>query len=277
MSEARLEYTIDELIVSCIARQVQNGEVWAQGINTPLVMAGLILAKCTHAPDVRFASAIGQGICQDWGPLRLSRSEDMWLQLGILHLGFATAVAEILPAYQPREFFRPAQVDARGNSNNIALGSDYQRPRLRLPGSGGIPDVSVQYEHTFFYVPRHSPVTFREKIDFVSGMGHSPQRLRGQGPRYMVTNLGQFDWDDGLMRITHLHPGVSLEQVIRKTGFPLVVSPELAVTPSPNAEQLRLMRETIDPLAVRKLETLSGSARRAHLISILDQEARMFS
>ncbi|TEU13883.1 MAG: hypothetical protein E3J21_17395 [Anaerolineales bacterium] len=65
------DYTIDELICVYIARQIEDGEVVAQGIATPLVAAGYILAKLTHAPNVAFVSAIGNSICYDWAPLSL--------------------------------------------------------------------------------------------------------------------------------------------------------------------------------------------------------------
>ena len=90
-------YTVDEMICVCIARQVENGEVLAQGINTPLVMAGFILAQMTHAPDVLFASAIGQSLCRDWGQLGVGRIEDFWLGRGLMHVGFVTAAADLLP------------------------------------------------------------------------------------------------------------------------------------------------------------------------------------
>ncbi|GAB4509533.1 MAG: CoA-transferase subunit beta [Anaerolineae bacterium] len=265
-------YTIDELISVCIARQVVDGEVLAQGINTPLVMAGFILAQCTHAPHVRFASAIGQSICQEWAPLRVGRVEEGWLGKGLLHVGFAAAAADLLPKFNPKEFFRPAQVDAQGNFNNVAFGSDIHKPRLRLPGTGGIPDVTTYSERVYLYVPRHSKVTFVPKVDFVSGLGHVPGRVRGRGPNYLITDLGQFDWAEGVMRLTTVHPGVTVEQVQKKTGFTLAVAPDLHETLPPTDEELRLLREEIDPLGVRKLETLSGSARRQHLYDILKQE-----
>src|SRR3972149_1168092 len=101
------DFTVDELIATCISRQVADREILAQGINTPLVMAGLILAKCTHAPNARFASAIGQGLCQDWSPLGVGRIEDLWLGKALVHLGFVTAAADLLPKFQPKEVFRP--------------------------------------------------------------------------------------------------------------------------------------------------------------------------
>lgn len=267
-----MDYTIDELISVCISRQVEDGELLAQGINTPLVMAGLILAKCTHAPNVKFSSAIGQGLGQEWAPLGVGRIEDMWLGKAQAHFGFVAGVAELLPAFPLKEFFRPAQVDACGNFNNIAFGSDYHRPRMRLPGTGGIPDVTTFSNHVYLYVPRHSRVTFVEELDFMSGLGHSPERQRGQGARYLISDLGQFDWADGRMRLTTVHPGVSVEQVQKKTGFPLEIAPDVHETPEPSPEEIRLLREDIDPLGVRKLETLGGSARKDLLREILIRE-----
>jgi len=269
------EYTVDELMSVCIARQVTDGEVLAQGINTPLVMAGYILAKLTHAPNVRFASAIGQSVCSDWSPLRVAQSESMWLEKSLFNVGFAAAALELLPKYNPKEFFRPAQVDPHGNTNNIAFGREYQRPRLRLPGSGGIPDVTPYSEQIYLYVPRHSPVTFVERCDFISGVGHSAERTRGSGPRYLISDLGQFDWAGGRMRLTHVHPQTTRAQIEKKTGFALDIAPEVQQTPPPTEEELRLLREVIDPLDVRKLETLSGSARKDHLRRILALEGAL--
>lgn len=266
-----MEFSIDELICVCISRQVEDGEVLAQGLNTPLVMAGFILAKLTHAPHVRFASAIGQSITQEWGELAIARVEDVWLRLGLLHVSFVTAAADLLPKYQPKEFFRPAQVDSVGNFNNIAL----THPRMRLPGSGGIPDVTTFSNRVHLYVPRHSKVTFVERVDLVSGLGHVSNRHRGSGPRYLITDLGQFDWENGRMRLTHVHPGVSVEQIQKKTGFALEISSQLQETPAPSPLELELLRDKIDPLGVRRLETLGGTARKTLLREILAREGAL--
>ncbi|MDX2139635.1 MAG: hypothetical protein SF123_16235 [Chloroflexota bacterium] len=265
------EYSVDEMICTCIARQVVDGEVLAQGINTPLVMAGFILAGCTHAPNVRYASAIGQSLCAEWGPLGVGRIEDIWLGKGLMHVGFVTAAADLLPKYHLKEFFRPGQVDSAGNFNNIAFGA-YQAPRMRLPGTGGIPDVSVVSDNVYLYVPRHSRVVFSAKVDFVSGLGHVAARKRGAGPRYLVSDLGEFDWHEGRMRLIRYFPGIMVEQIQKKTGFPLQVSPDVCETQPPSAGELRLLRDVIDPLGVRKLETLAGSTRKELLRQILSAE-----
>ncbi len=259
----------------CIARQIGDGEIVAQGIATPLVAAGYILAKCTHAPNLRFASAIGQSVCETWGALGVAHIEDVWLGRALINVGFVTASADLLPRFHPREFFRPAQVDAAGNFNNIALGKDYQHPRMRLPGVGGIPDVTVNGDKISLYVPRHSRVTFVERCDFVSGLGHFPERRAGSGPIYLITDLGQFDWHAGRMRLISYHADTTIEHIRAKTGFALEVAPDVCITPPPTADELRLLRGSIDPLGVRKLETLGGGARRDLLREILAAEGAL--
>ncbi len=266
------DYTVDELMAVCIARQVQDGDVLVQGLATPLVAAGYILAQRTHAPNAFFASAIGQGMVQDWAPLGLARAEELWSGKALAHASFVTLVADALHTLAPKEFFRPAQVDAAGNFNNIAIGQDYTRPRLRLPGAGGIPDVTVYSSQVYMYVPRHSRAVFVPRVDWCSGLGHSPQRRRGSGPCYLISDLGQFDWANGRMRLVSYHAGVTVERIQAKTGFPLDIAPDVHETPPPTAEEIRLLREEIDPLGVRRLETLAGTARRDHLREILHRE-----
>lgn len=270
MSE--FSWTVDEIISVCIARQVQDGEVVVQGLATPLVAAGILLAWHTHAPNLYFASAIGQSICREGAPLGLAKVESLWLDLAMNTYSFVQIAADLLPQVRPKEFFRPGQVDQGGNFNNIAFGKDYRRPRMRLPGSGGIPDVTTILEDIYLYVPRHSRVTFVKELDFLSGMGHHPSRRRGAGPKYLISNLGQFDFVSGKMRLTHMHPGVTLDRIKVKTGFDLEITTQLAVTEPPTEEEIHLLREVIDPLGVRRLELLSGPERRRLLRDALEKE-----
>ncbi len=121
-----MEYTPDEIMVVCISRQVRDGEVVAQGLATPIVAAGYLLARHTHAPNLYFSSAIGQGVCRQPAPLKLLQVERLWLDRAITTIGFVRGVADVLPILRPMEFFRPAQVDPQGNFNNIAFGKDYR-------------------------------------------------------------------------------------------------------------------------------------------------------
>lgn len=269
-------YTIDELMAVRISHQLRDGDLVAQGIATPLVAAGILLAKLTHAPNLTFVSAIGQSICSDWAPLGVATIEQLWIKKGKFSLGFVQGVCDFLPLYGPKEFFRPGQVDAYGNFNNIFIGGTYRSPRLRLPGSGGIPDVTTTGDHILLYVPRHGRHTFVREVDFRSGLGHGASRQQGKGPTYLLSDLGQFDFDleSGRMRILSLHPGIPLSRVIAKTGFELLLPDSISETPLPTDDELKLLREEIDPLGVRTLETLAGTARREKLREILQVERK---
>ena len=266
------EFTADEIMVVCMSRRVHDGEVVTQGLATPLVTTAYLLAKKTHAPNLYFTSAIGQGICHTPAPMNLSRIESLWLDRSLTSIGFVSAAVDVLPHLRPKEFFRPGQIDMHGNFNNIAFGKDYAKPRLRLPGTGGIPDVTTFIEDMHLYVPRHSRVTFVPKLDFLSGLGYHPSRKRGAGPQYLITDLGQFDFANGRMRLITYHPGVEVERIQKRTGFELEISPNLHETPPPTAEELTLLREEIDPLGIRRLELLSGATRNEKLREILAKE-----
>ncbi len=269
--------TPDEIMVACIARQIQDGEIVAQGLATPLVAAGYLLAKSTNAPHLYFASAIGQGVCKQPAPLSLTKVESLWLDRSLTTIGFVSAAADFLPCLRPKEFFRPAQIDSNGNFNNIAFGKDYlnegrSRPRLRLPGTGGIPDVTTYSRDIYIYVPRHTRLTFVSKLDVRSGLGHVPERTHGAGPRYLVSNMGQFDFANDHMRLTNYHPGFTIERIQARTGFNLEIASDVHETPLPTQEELRRLRVDIDPLGIRRLELLSGADRRKLLREIIAAE-----
>lgn len=271
-SNLSTDYTIDELMSVCISRQIVNGEVIGQGIATPLVMAGVLLAKLTHAPDIYFASAIGGAVTRDWAPLSLTHVEKPWLDHALALVTFGQIACELLPHFKIKEFFRPAQIDRIGNFNNVIIGDNYDRPQMRLPGSGGIADVTGYNDKAMLYVPRHSRAVFVEKVDFISGLGHTPDRIDGIGPRYCITNLGEFDFANGALRLTSFHAGQSIEKIQTKTGFAFEIAPDVHITEPPTQEEVRMLREEIDPLNVRKMETYSGAQRKELIREILQRE-----
>jgi acyl CoA:acetate/3-ketoacid CoA transferase beta subunit len=266
LAESQCDWTIDEIICVCISRQIEDGEMVAQGMATPLVAAGYMLAKLTHAPNISFASVIGNSLCLEGGALAMSRVESVWIGLGRRFGAFTDIVCSVLPSMHLKEFFRPAQVDSQGSTNNVVFG-DHTRPRLRMPGAGGIPDLTAFSDRVYLYVPRHGKATFVPRLDFRSGVGvlsaaeRQETGVPGPGPRLLVSDLGCFDFADGRMRLVSRHPGITAERIQAKTGFPLDVLPGCPETDPPTKEELRLLRQVIDPLGIRSVEVLGGGAR----------------
>jgi glutaconate CoA-transferase subunit B len=203
----------------------------------------------------------------------LTRAEDLWLGQAFSFFTFAEAACELLPVLQAKEFFRPAQVDAFGHFNNVVIG-DYFQPRLRLPGCGGIADVTGFHQRAYLYVPRHSRAVFVETLDFTSGLGlPSPERPGDRpGPHLLISNLGVFDYVGGRMRLRSYHPGVSIDLIQRKTGFPLDIAADVHETEPPSAQEIRLLQEEVDPLGIRRLERMGSAQRRRSLRQIIRAE-----
>jgi len=280
MSEYSKDYTVDEMMTVLMAREVRNDDVMIVGVATPMVWAAFTLAKVTVAPDAIYHYIMGNTFVQE--PRQVS----------LLYLEMNTARAyrfqdsvectlESLPSDKLTtiEFFRPAQIDQYGNSNNICIG-EWNKPKIRLPGAAGILDFSMFYSRgSFLYTPRHDTRTFvpTEKIDFISGVGFPDGKgsiCGGSGPQCVITNLAYLDFDDNTKRIKlgSNHPGVDLETVKESTGFELIIPNKLKETVPPTIKEIRLLREKVDPLNIRKLEVLSGNEREELLDDIIQKE-----
>ncbi|TFF88193.1 MAG: hypothetical protein EU549_03465, partial [Promethearchaeota archaeon] len=180
------------------------------------------------------------------------------------------------------EFFRPAQIDQYGNTNNTCIGS-WENPKVRLPGAAGIPDFSGFYSRgQSLYVTHHDKRTFvpSEKLFFRSGVGFVDGKMPiagGIGPQFIISDIAYLDFDEKTkrMRIKSRHPGVTVEEIQEKTGFELVIPDEVPETKPPTETELKTLREKVDPLAIRKLEVLRGKEREEHLQSVIENEIKM--
>jgi acyl CoA:acetate/3-ketoacid CoA transferase beta subunit len=154
-----------------------------------------------------------------------------------------------------------SQIDRFGNQNFAAIGSDYARPKVQLLGFRGAPGNTVNHV-TSYWVPSHSPQVLVERVDVVTGVGydraaHLPPSTRALHEiRRVVTDLCTLDFDtpDRTMRLRSLHPGVSVDEVVAATGFALVVPDDVPSSRLPTDDELRLIREVIDPTAERERE-----------------------
>ncbi|TXT61217.1 MAG: 3-oxoadipate CoA-transferase subunit B [Promethearchaeota archaeon] len=277
------DYTIDELMTVLMAREVKNNDIMIVGVATPMVWSAFTLAKLTHAPDAIYHYIMGNTFVLE--PRQVS----------LLYLEMNTARAyrfqnsvectlESLPSDKLTtiEFFRPAQIDQYGNTNNVCIG-DWENPKVRLPGCAGIADFSMFYSRgSFLYTPRHNKRTFvpSEDIFFTSGVGFPNGKQSicgGSGPQCVITDLAYliFDEDTRRMKLGSLHPDVDLETVKNSTGFNLMIPESVSKTKPPTSQEVKLLREKVDPLSIRKLEVLSGSERQALLDEIIEKELAM--
>ena len=155
------------------------------------------------------------------------------------------------------------QIDRFGNQNIAMLGS-LDRPKVQLLGFRGAPGNTIN-DKTSYWVPNHSPKTFVEHVDVVSGIGYDrAAALGGDAARFhclprVVSNLGVFDFatPDHRMRLVSVHPGVSVDDVVAATGFELAIDGEVPETRAPTASELMLIREVIDPNSLREQEVPS--------------------
>jgi glutaconate CoA-transferase, subunit B len=154
-----------------------------------------------------------------------------------------------------------AQIDRYGNLNTTVIG-DYHSPKVRLPGSGGACEIAINCGRLLILM-RLSRRSFVERLDFVTSPGHlggkgERERLGmpGRGPDVVVTDMATFDFEtsERQMRLVSLHPGVSVEDIRERVGWELHVAENLVVTPEPTEEELRLIREELDPGGIYRRE-----------------------
>jgi acyl CoA:acetate/3-ketoacid CoA transferase beta subunit len=154
----------------------------------------------------------------------------------------------------------PSQLDRFGNANISAIG-DFARPTRQLLGVRGAPGNTVNHP-TSYWVPKHRTRTFVPRVDVVSGVGYDsaakagPSASRFLDLRRVVTNLAVLDFapPDGAMRLVSVHAGVSVDEVVSGTGFELLIEGDVPITRLPTEDELRLIRETLDPAGLRDKE-----------------------
>ncbi len=249
-----MEYSASELMTINAARLLRDGDVVFVGVGLPNLACNL--ARRTHAPNLYMiyeAGVIGAR------PSRLPLSiGDPTLVSGAAAV---CSMYDVFTLYLQRGnvdvgFLGGAQIDRYGNINATVVG-EYAHPRVRLPGSGGSMEIAAWANRCYIMTP-HQKRRFPEKVDFQTSAGscyngHSRQEAgaRGGGPQAVVTNLGILEpGEGGELVLTALHPGAAVEDAQANTGWPLKVAANLRVTDPPSAEELRILREELDPTKI---------------------------
>ena len=248
-------FSSSEMMIVAAARELAGQRVCFVGVGLPNIAVNL--AARTVAPDLQLVYESGVFGAR---PARLPLSiGDPTIVTGAVAV---TSMLELFGYYLQRGlvdvgFLGAAQIDRYGNVNTTVIG-DYARPRTRLPGSGGACEIAINARQVFV-IMRQSPRSFVERIDFRTSPGNlggaeTASRTRreqgwmGSGPSVVVTDLGVYHFDDdGEMRLDALHPGATLDRVRDSMGWEVRVAAHLADTPPPTSEELRLIREELDP------------------------------
>lgn len=248
-----MEFTRAEVCVAAASDSWRDaGEVLAHAVGTVPALSAR-LARLTHSPDLVLSdgeaffmseppplgkTAADGGVVEAWAPF--------------------SSIFDILQSGRRRSMMGASQLDRYGNQNISCIG-DWRRPKRQLIGVRGAPGNTVNHR-TNYWIPRHSAKVFVEKVDVVSGVGNDRARANGGAAlRFhdlgvVITDLAVLEYDaDGRLRIKSVHPGVTVEEVQRNTGFELD-GKDAAETRAPTAEELRLIREVLDPRSLRSRE-----------------------
>lgn len=246
--------TLDEICVVAIAETFRgDGEILCNPIGTTPIIGGR-LARATFEPDMVMTDTVAFLAANTLpvGDPDAERLIEAWMPY--------RDIFDLLWSGRRHVVMGASQIDASGNQNLAAIG-DWRRPKAQLLGLRGAPGNLVNHV-TSYWVPSHSTRTFVPTVDVVSGPGYD--RVAGLSAtvranhevRRVVSNLGVFDFanDERRMQVVSVHPGITLDQVLQATGFQLVLGDTVDETRLPTDDELRLIREVIDPRGLRRAE-----------------------
>jgi glutaconate CoA-transferase, subunit B len=240
-------YTPNEMMTIAAARALKNEDVCFVGIGMPSAAANL--ARLSHAPDITLIYESGTLATKpNVLPLSIGDPElcetalttvsvpemfRYWLQGGRITVGFLGG----------------AQIDKYANLNTTVVGS-YNKPKVRLPGGGGAPEIATSCGEIFIIMAQGKR-GFVNKLDFVTSLGHGDGGNRGKlgatnkGPTRLMTDLAIFEPEPGTseMIVTSIHPGVSREQIADNTGWPVRYATKVQETPAPTDKELATLRD----------------------------------
>lgn len=239
-------------MVVAAARELRDSEVVFVGIGLPNLACNL--ARMTHAPNLVMIYESGAvGARPDRLPLSIG---DPSLVTGSLMICGMADVFQMLLQNGRIEvgFLGGAQIDRYGNINTTVVG-DYEHPRVRLPGSGGAPEIAIHAKRTLV-IARLDKRAFPEHVDFITSPGHRARGgtrrelgMPGAGPVRVITDRGMLaaNSETGELELDALYAGTTVEDVRAGIGWDLAVRQGVTAVEPPTANELQLLREVVDP------------------------------
>jgi len=245
-------YSKSELMIAASARLLVGVSNCFVGVGLPNIVCNL--AQRTVAPELQLVYESGVfGARPERLPLSIG---DPTLATGSTAV---TSMFELFAFYLQAglidvAFLGGAQIDRHGNLNTTVIG-DYEHPKVRLPGSGGACEIAI-HARRILVIMRQARRSFVERLDFQTSPGHSGDPVHdatrgwhGSGPTNVVTDLATYGFDGGTgeMLLRTMHPGVTVDDVRGNMGWEPRIADDLDETPAPTDEELRLIREELDP------------------------------
>ena len=248
------DYNDIELMICTAAASLEDGATVVVGTGAPCAAA--MLAQKTTAPNLTLMFEAG-GVGPLLPRMPISVGDSRTFYKGIM----ASSMAEIMETCQrgmvDYSFLGGAQIDQYGNLNSTMLGDDYQKPKVRFPGSGGANDLGSLCWRIVVMTP-HDRRRFVDKIDFRTTPGYleggdSREKAGlppGTGPYRVITDLAVMGYhtDSKRMQVESLHPNVAFEDVQARTGFELLTIADVKTTAAPRTDVLEILRNEVDPM-----------------------------
>jgi glutaconate CoA-transferase subunit B len=249
-------YKLMELMICVAARQLEDNRTAVIGTGMPLAAA--MLAQKTTAPHLIIMFEAGSA-APELVKLPVSVADSYTQTRAILHSSMDEIMQTCQRGLVDYTFLGGAQIDMYGNINTTMIGTDYGHPRTRLPGSGGANDLASFCWKTLVITP-HDKRRFVRQLDFLTTPGYltGPGAREeaglppGSGPYKVISTLALMGYDSltKRMRVESLHPGVTKQDVMDNTGFEMLFTDSFSATPEPTEDELRMLREEVDPEGV---------------------------
>ena len=280
--KSKEKITSDEIMAFALANEYNNNSLCSSGAVSPLANVSYFLAKKLHAPKLILTTMTYGHHDVSFRPMTLSFSEVLDRETCINYWGGDDSYSIYYQNGQiTHEVIGAAQIDKYGDVNNIEIKK--KGGVLRLPGQGGMADVSNLHQHFIGYVTKHSKLSFVEKVDYVSagrGLLKDKDRLKAglkPGDVKIFTNLCIFEKNKrtGLLEVSSIHKGVTKKDIEENTSFKVKYKKGYKTTKMPTYSQLKVLRNIVDPLNIRKLEFTSGEERIKLLEEIIRKEKNL--
>ena len=250
-----MEYNTTELLACAASRELENGKSIFVGTGLPIIAT--MLAQRLHAPDLLVVFEAG-GIGPQIPTIPISVGDSRTFYKAVMAASMDYAMGMAQAGLVDYGFLGAAQIDKYGNLNTTVIGS-HEKPKARLPGSGGANDLGSLCSKTITLM-RHDKLRFVNKLDYLTTPGYltgpGAREKAGlpanTGPYRVITQLGILGFHDESkeMMLLSTNPGVTVQDLVDNTSFELVIPEKVSETKPPTSKELQLLREEIDPSGI---------------------------